>query len=129
MPINKTTKEQQQKVKAALEALQKESVKNGNSEMTMGEINEEIRQVRESKRKRKENSWLSVDDYFDDLILEDIKKDSVDENDVLEELNRRKIAMSRGAKDLVNEAVEQAKKDVGSSDQITKELFEDEDHD
>ena len=126
MPNNTPTKELQQKAKAALEAIRKESVKSGASEMTLDEINVEIRKVRETKRKRKERSWLSIDDYFDDLILEDIKKDSVDEKDVPEELNRRKKALSKGANDLVNEAVEQAGKDTRSSDQITKELFEDE---
>ena len=39
---------------AALEEMQKKSKENGNSEMTLDEINEEIRLAREERRNRKE---------------------------------------------------------------------------
>lgn len=39
---------------AALEEMQRISKENGNSEMTLDEINEEIRLAREERRKRKE---------------------------------------------------------------------------
>ena len=42
---------------AALEEMQKKSKENGNSEMTLDEINEEIRLAREERRNRKEVKW------------------------------------------------------------------------
>lgn len=53
-PFDKGIDETTLKALIALRIMQETSEKNGNSEMTLEEINEEIRLAREERRKRKE---------------------------------------------------------------------------
>ena len=53
-PFNKGIDEDSLKALIALRIMQKISEENGNSEMTLDEINEEIRLTREERRRRKE---------------------------------------------------------------------------
>ena len=56
-PFNKGIDETTLRALIAIRTMQKISEANGNSEMTLDEINEEIRLAREERRKRKEVKW------------------------------------------------------------------------